>query len=269
MVTITTMDRLRAYLGLEAGEDDTRLRDSLEAASAAIQTKAGRRFIPMQATRYHSVNPRRPAELILQDDLLELTAVQNGDGTTIPLDDVTLIRDGDGAAYMLLLKNGRAFTWVNHPDQAIAVTGIWGWHDLWSQAWRDSKDVLVASVDSTAETEISVGFADQADSAGESPRFQVGHMLRIDDEYLHVTGIVIDTEGADVLTVQRGINGTTAAAHSLSAPIATYQPPEVIASLTVLWAAWLYRTPDHHDADMPAVLDDLLSSIIRRTVNAL
>lgn len=270
METFTTLDRLRAYLGMEAGEDDARLLTSLESASAVIQMKAGRAFVPHLATRYMSVNRRASTELILMDDLLDLISLQNGDGTTIQSTNVTLIRDGDGPASVLMLKNGHAFTWIDHPEQAIAVNGIWGWHDNWGGAWRDSLDQLVGSVDTATETEISVGYADLADSAGESPRFQVGHVLRIDDEYMRIQSIVVNPGGADTLTVERGINGTTATTHPLNTSIDTYQPPEIIASLTVLWAAWFYRSADHREAaDMPNVFADMLTSIIRRTVNGL
>ena len=91
------------------------------------------------------------------------------------------------------------------------------------------------------EATINVTDADGTDIDQQSPRFQVGHLLRIESEYLRV--LALDT-ATNQLTVQRGVNGTTAASHAQSTQIDTFQPAQVATMLNLRWAAWLYREPD-------------------------
>ncbi len=123
----------------------------------------------------------------------------------------------------------------------MSVTGTWGWHERWSQAWRDSADAVQDNPLSSTATTLTVSDADGADSQQRSPRFQVGHLLRIEDEYLRV--LAVDS-GANTLTVQRGVQGTTAAAHAQTTAIEVYQPPREVESLCLRWAMWLYKEPD-------------------------
>jgi len=240
MYVLNTLYALRARLGLAASEtsDDARLLAALQAAAAQIERAAGRRFCPRRASLQHTIH--YPTELILDDDLLELTTLANGDGSTIPLSNVILLPD-DAPAGGLLLMGGSSFVWTQTPVQAITVTGIWGWHDRWAAAWRDSSDTVQNNPLSSSATTITVTNAGGADSTGETPRFQVGHLLKIESEYLRV--LAVNTT-SNVLTVLRGMNGTSAAAHAQNTPIYTYQPPADVAAIALRWASWFYREPD-------------------------
>lgn len=240
MYTINTLYALRARLGLAAAEtsDDARLLAALQAAAAQIERAAGRRFCPRQAALQHTIH--YPSELLLDDDLLELTTLTNGDGSAIPLNNVILLPD-DAPAGGLLLMAGSAFTWAQTPVQAVTVTGIWGWHDRWADAWRYSADTVQNNPLSSSATSLTVADAGGADAETETPRFQVGHLLQIESEYLRVLAVNTVT---NALTVLRGVNGTTAAAHAQNTPIYTYQPPADIAAIALRWASWLYREPD-------------------------
>lgn len=251
MYMLNTLYALRARLGLATSEtsDDTRLLHALQAAAAQVERAAGRRFAPRKAALAHTIT--HPAELLLDDDLLELTTLANGDGTTIPLNSVILLPD-DAPAGGLLLTAGSSFVWTHTPIQAVTVTGIWGWHDRWATAWRDSSDTVQNNPLSSGATSITVADADGADSTGEIPRFQVGHLLKIESEYLRVTAVNTAT---NVLTVLRGVNGTTAASHAQNTPIYSYQPAPDIAAITLTRAAQLYREPD--SAAAAAMLDAL------------
>jgi hypothetical protein len=240
MYTINTLYALRARLGLADSEtsDDARLLAALQAAAAQIERAAGRRFCPRQASLQHTIH--YPTELILDDDLLELTSLTNGDGNSIDPNNVILLPD-DAPAGGLLLIGGSSFTWAQTPIQAVTVTGIWGWHDRWASAWRASSDTVQNNPLSSGATTITVADADGADTASESPRFQVGHLLKIENEYVRVLAVNTLT---NVLTVLRGVNGTTAAAHAQNTPMFTYQPPADMAAIALQWATWLYREPD-------------------------
>jgi hypothetical protein len=246
MYTIETLYHLQRRLGIEPGAEDARLLAALQAASAQIERLTGRRFCPRAATIEHSINPRQRTELLLDDDLLQLEALVS-DGDAAPLENVLTLPDGDGPAGALRLTSGRVFTWSETPIRSAAVTGIWGWHDDWPRAWKASGDELQAAIDAET-TMLPVADADGADAEGESPRFQVGHLLRIGAEYVRVLAVTVEPEGDDTLTVLRGVQGTTAAAHDPGAEIDSYRPAPDVAMLALRWAAWLYREPDSRAA---------------------
>ncbi len=255
MYTLSTLDQLRARLGLAATEtsDNARLLAVLSAASAQIERGAGRRFSPRAAAIQHDYTS--PLELLLDDDLLELTSLTNGDGSAISLSDVITVPDNFPASLLRLTGNS-AFFWYLSTVQAISVTGIWGWHDRPAEMWRNSSDTVQNNPLSSGATSITVSDADGADAETETPRFQVGHLLKIESEFVRVVAVNTAT---NVLTVLRGVNGTSAASHVLNTPISTYQPPADVNQLVLRWASWLYKEPD--SAEFAAVPDTLLNDL--------
>ncbi|MBI5671121.1 MAG: hypothetical protein HZC41_24255 [Chloroflexi bacterium] len=263
MYTLSTLHQLRQRLGLADSDtaDDARLLEALHTATAQIERAAERRFCPRRADVKHSITNSR--ELLLDDDLLELVALTNGDGSAIPTANALLLPP-DGPAGALRLVGGSAFTWAETPVNAITVTGIWGWHDHWDEAWRGAADTVRDNPLAAGATILTVADADGADSMGEAPRFQVGQLLKIEDEYLWVLAVNPTT---NVLTVQRGANGTTAAPHALNTPVSVYQPPADVAALALRRAAWLYKEPDN-PAFAPDSLEEALASLRRLGVKA-
>lgn len=249
MYTFCTLHQLRQRLGLAASDtaDDTRLLEAAQIAAAQIERAAERRFCPRRAAIRHSITGG--VELLLDDDLLELAALTNGDGSALSVANALLL-PADGPAGVLRLIGGSAFIWTDTPLNAVTVSGVWGWHDRWSAAWRGSADTVRDNPLAAAAATLTVADADGADSLGEAPRFQVGRLLKIEDEYLWVLAVNTTT---NVVAVQRGANGTTAAAHPLDTPISLYQPPADVTALALRRAAWLYR-----EADNPAFAADSL-----------
>jgi hypothetical protein len=88
---------------------------------------------------------------------------------------------------------------------------------------------------------ITVTDADAPNASGYGQRFATGQLLTIEDEYMHV--LAVDT-AINVLTVARGTNGTTAAAHAQNTPIAIYLPPVDIQQVCLRVTTWLYRQQD-------------------------
>jgi hypothetical protein len=260
MYILATLDQLRARLNLAAADtsDNTRLLAALSAASAQIERAAGRRFCPRLAALQH--NYTSALELLLDDDLLELTALTNGDSSAISLSDVITVPD-EFPASLLRLTGSSAFVWDISPLQAITVTGMWGWHDRPAEMWRSSGDTVQDNPLDSSATSITVSDADSTDAENETPRFQVGHLLKIESEYVRVT--VVNTS-TNVLTVLRGVNGTTAASHALNTPIYTYQPSADVNQLALRWASWLYKEPDNAAfTDTPNTLLELLDAVRR------
>lgn len=67
-----------------------------------------------------------------------------------------------------------------------------------------------------------------------------GHTVRIGDEQLYVTGVTAGV-GKTTLAVQRGVNGTKAAAHAVGAGLSVYRYPEAVAESCLLRAAVWWR----------------------------
>jgi hypothetical protein len=265
MYTLATLHQFRQRLGLSATDtaDDTRLLAALQAASAQIEQAAGRRFAPRVATLEHDLNPRHLDELILKDDLLQIETITNGDGSSIDTMDIITLPESsmDGPISVLRLVGGQVFTWDQTPLRAVAISGIWGWHDRWSRAWRSSADTVQNNPLNSTSSTLTVSDADGADSYVIAPRFQVGQLLRIEDEYLRVLAVNTNT---NVLTVLRGVNGSTAAVHNQTTVIDIYQPALEVEMLCLRWAMWLYKEPDNRAfAALPVALVSAVGNLRR------
>lgn len=114
-----------------------------------------------------------------------------------------------------------------------AVTGVWGLHRDYASAWM-TVDALQAGIDAD-DTSLTVASAAGADAYGVTPRLSPGNLIRIDEEMIEVTAVSTNT-----LTVRRGVNGSTAAAHALNAAIATWQVEEPVRRAVARQTALIY-----------------------------
>lgn len=263
MYTIATLYDIRQHLNLAAddtGADDD-LMKALQQASHILESLTNRRYCPAVESRSVTIDTDLPSMLILPDDLLSLTTITNEDGSSISLSDVRLIPDHEDLPIgVIQLINGASFTYAESPLSAVTLTGTWGWHDRWTQAWRDSGDTVQDNPLSSGATTLPVSDADGVDGDGFSPRFQVGHLLQIESEYLRVIGV---DSATNQLTVQRAVNGTSAASHAQSTPIQTYQPVPAIRDLCMRYAEMLYKSIGIFDTDA----DPLVTHLRRLTVS--
>ncbi len=250
MYTIATLSELRQHLGFAATDsaEDARLLAALEAASRTMERATRRHFCPQRRTLAHDVQPLTPNEVFLRTDLLELLSVADAEGS-IALEAVEVLRGG-----ILLRGDGLAFRYGDHPENAISITALWGYHPQWADAWESSGDSVQESPLAADDATITV-----TDAAN----FQVGHLLRIGDEYIRVLGV---DRPANVLTVARGVQGTSAAEHSSGTGIDLYQPPADVKQLCLQWACWLYQEPDRSPNEIPPRLLDALDGLRRISV---
>lgn len=98
------------------------------------------------------------------------------------------------------------------------LTGISGFHLNYAQAWLAS-DTLIDAVNSTAKT-IEVGDVDGENDYGEIPAISAGNLIQIDEEWMDV---ISTNTVANTVKVVRGVNGSTAAAHSADAVVSVFQ----------------------------------------------
>ena len=235
MYSIASLHEFRRHLQLKETDTsaDTDLRLALEKASHLIESLTGRRYCPFLETRSLTIDGSNPRELILPDDLLELISI-NAERQILSGDTVRRVPSrADLPASVLILNEGEVF------NGEVSITGIWGWHDRWTRAWRKSGDHIV-DIDVTADAIwIQVDDVDGEDQDGISPRFQVGQLLRVENEYLRLSAI---DHASNRLQVMRGAQGTVAVSHAESAPIEIYGAASAIRDLCLRYAELLINS---------------------------
>lgn len=118
----------------------------------------------------------------------------------------------------------------------LTIAGTWGYHREGTDAWVDVDSLngdITASV-----TDIVVGDVDGLDVDQLFARFSYGALIQIGDEMMDVVGINAST---NTLTVKRGVNGSTAAAHSDGDTVQLWQVEEPVRDVTARQAAMLYQ----------------------------
>lgn len=240
LFTVASLAEFRAYLGVETGADAPLLH-ALRAATAHIEHQTHRRLAPWLGERYADLLLHDQRECLLREELLALHACWDAFGQPIPLHELVLLYGS------VLHRLDGVFPLRGGPIGAVRVLGIWGCHEEWAQAWRSTTDALSAPTDATSPT-LSVADADGLDAALIAPRFSIGQLIRIGEEFCVVLGV---NAAANTLHVQRGAHGTTAAAHAASTPIDRYLPPAHHVQSCLRFAAFFYRQPLEEAADLP------------------
>lgn len=131
MTAYATVSDFRAAIGTDVNDtaDDAYITSLLDAATNVVSLYTGRSFQPQTKTLYHDTPNSRT--LWLDDDLLSVTSITNGDGTVIASTEYTLRPLNDGPRYAVVLNRSSAIGWETdadgNPDGAIAIEGSWGY----------------------------------------------------------------------------------------------------------------------------------------------
>jgi hypothetical protein len=250
MLTYATVTDFRQALTLSEAEylsAEEVKRKSVERylsyATRFIDRFTRRKFYPWRELRkayvpytYYDLRIRRipSIDLYLDNDLLEVEKLVDGQGNTLVEDtDFFLHEHNIWPKYGIALKFPNYWSGifssaqVLHMEQPeILITAIWGFHDeprYPAEAFIDTLDTAQEPLDAT-ETDITVTDADGVDEFGEL-RFDVGYLIRIEDEFMEVTAIDANT---NVITVIRGIRGTLAVTHVTGIAISRWNVPHDI-----------------------------------------
>jgi hypothetical protein len=109
--------------------DDGVLESIIEAASRFMDDATGRTFYARTETRKYDIPIGR--ELHLDDDLLTVTTLTNGDDTTIPNTEYNLLPANVYPKRSIKLRGASSYTWQTtsngDTEQIIDVAGTWGW----------------------------------------------------------------------------------------------------------------------------------------------
>jgi hypothetical protein len=227
---VTAAD-LITYLGSNFSSSNTNatmIDQAVDAASRAIDNDTRRVFYPhIETNRYDAPEGR---ELDLADDLLELLEVTNGDATTIPTTEFSLLPYNVYPKNELLINAASVYGFVTSTttaqEGAVSVQAIYGYAQRYTQSWA-AGSTLNGAITTTSATSIT---------ATSGTPFANGNIIRIDNELLRVTNVSTNT-----LTVERGWNGSTAATHLTLANMRIWKPDAIIVQCTKIQAARLYR----------------------------
>jgi hypothetical protein len=194
--------------------DDTVIDGLLETASRYIEDETGRQFYPLIQARLFDVPSSR--ELYVDDDLLEIITLTNGDSTTMPSTEYYLVPRNYFPAYALKITDISTYTWLTNSagsfENAISVLGIWAFRSRYtSEGWKVG--TTTAEILDTTETEFDVAA---------STLFSPGQIIRYGNEL----GIISSVTSGKINVVSRGDNGSTAAAHDSGITVYIWQPEQ-------------------------------------------
>lgn len=164
---------------------------------------------------------------------------------------VQLFPQNSGPYTALQLMGDTFFSWYDvcsdvWGSRYATVTGIWGYNADYGNAWL-SVDTLAAAITTTTATTFTVANVDGDNPLGEAPRISAGNIVQIDSEWMDVVSTDIAT---NIVTVVRGVNGSTAAVHLIAAPVSVYQVDESIRRAVTRQAAVMYARRGAFDTMM-------------------
>lgn len=219
----TTVKKLHDYKDFQSSASDVLMLDMIRQASGEIEEICNRRFFPRILT--HSFDtPRQSMDLLFDDDLLEVTTLTNGDGQVIPSSDYKLYDLNFTPKRKLTLLPIRYMWQMDNfgtPYGAISLAGVWGYHEDYANAWIDTGATLAAAITTAGQATVTVT----------TGKLTAGDLLKIDGEYIYASAVALGA--SDTLSMTRGVNGSTAATHLISAPILRWDAGTKIAQLCV------------------------------------
>lgn len=244
-----TLAEAKAQLEADLTVDDNKLRRYITSISRRIDRLLSHRqrsfrpyFGPYDESLQWLVNGNRVITpeytFILGAPLLDFSAVTVGSSTVTTV--VEGYPQGFTPYYKLRLTDWSSWWDYSSTDGSpayVTVTGTWGYHSDYANAWEAVDAVKDAGGINASVTTLTVADVDGDDSYGFSPRISAGDLLKIDSEYLLVTAT--DT-GANTATIKRGVNGSTAAAHALDAVVSRWRMEEPVRHVVARQAGAMY-----------------------------
>ena len=132
-------------IGSTDSDDDAVIEDCIEAASRYIDRATGRTFYARTETHYFDVPDDGDRLLRLDDDLLTITTLTNGDSTVITSTHYNLVPKNYAPYYGIKLKAASTYYWTmdssGNVEDVISLAGTWGFS---ATAPDDIKDYCLA-----------------------------------------------------------------------------------------------------------------------------
>ena len=186
--------------------EDSMIELMIASCSRVIDSFCGRVFYPHVSTRLYDVPSGRM--LMLDDDLLSLTTLTNGDAAVLTTTDYRLESANFYPKWGIVIKDtsDKFWSWDSSgsTERVLSVLGEWGYHIDYAGAWL-ATDTLSAGINAAVTALPTTG----------SALLYRDQIIKIDSEIMNVTSVVTTTTNV----LKRGDNGSTAAAHLIAAPI--------------------------------------------------
>lgn len=185
------------------------------------------------------------------EPLLALTGVSVGSTALTPGTNVQ-VWQGNVSPYLTLgLMNSCCGSWYRYVTCSgcngspfMSIAGTWGYNVDYANAWIDTLQVIPAANLTISAISFVVSNVDAPNSLGLTPALSAGNLIQVDTEMMEVTATDIT---ANTVTVRRGVNGSTAAAHTAGTAIYSYQVEEAIKRATYRQAGLLYAKMGAYD----------------------
>ena len=236
---LTTL-KSAAFLNTPDDTQDERLQGMLETASRWIDGYCDRHFFVNEGERRFDGTGRHTLAVT---DLVSADAVRvrqgptghwvgwnSGDWLAYPLNAAPTEPDGRPYTRIVVTAGGRRFPLSRG---GVVIAGRWGYGDV-----REDTGLGVSGRETAAkDTEIAVA----APVSEPAVSLSAGHTVRIGDEQMYITAVSDDGQDATTLTLQRGVNGTTAAIHAVGSGVSVYRYPPAVTAACLLQAALWWR----------------------------
>ena len=235
-----SLTEFKGILGVTSTTDDVMMRKILESSSRSIESYCNRVFYSVTSTKYFN-----GAVTLWVPDLLSVTTLktdEDGDGTFENTFDGTAgtgdyIKYGTGLEDSLntfpytrleINPNGDYGSFASGVKRGVEIAGVWGYGDGTS-----ATPYVATVITGTVATTTGLTLTLSADGI-----IEIGHTILCESEQMYVTAL-----GTLSATVERNVNGTTAATHS-SKTLSYYRYPRDImqACLDLSVALWQNRT---------------------------
>lgn len=229
------------YADISANTEQERFRMLLESASRHLDRQTHRTFFAWEGVKYYDGKYGN----LLIDDLLGVPTIkldEDGDGVyeaTMVAGDYILYPLNTHPKDRLELSNESNYGgFADGIRQGVEITGVHGYGDGDSATPYYTSDQKVVDAPLTAVAVVLTVAATAAWGAGLT--------LRIESEQLYIENVI----NATTVTVVRGVNGTTAAAHVATTAISIYEAPGPIRQATLVLAmrAWKRKDSAFQDA---------------------
>lgn len=205
-------------------------------------------FMPIVDTRYYDSNSRQHISkdglrLFLYYPLVSLSSATLADDTALTVGTNVFLKSQNAIrpAKELRILNSSGYNWYidggNDWQDGIVITGTWcnrSYYD--TRGWLDSGQTVQDNPMNDSTTTLTVTNADAVNNVF-LPVFSIGNLIRVESEYMVVTNV---NEATNVLTVERGVRGTTAAAHIQDTQIDVFQVEPSIVKATAMATVYQY-----------------------------
>jgi hypothetical protein len=247
---------LKTALGITSTTDDTIMRKILDASSRLIDKYTSRFFYCETKTKYFDGASSR----LWVDDLLSITTLktdEDGDATyentlTVTTDYLLYPLNEYPKTRIELSESPTYNSFASGVKKGVEIDGLWGYGDGISATPYIVDTTLSAAISSTTATTFTVTSV---------ANLSAGNTILIDTEQMFIYSIATLT-----LTVERGVNGTTAATHSDGASLYIYQYPYDVWQACVDLASAIYSNRGKRGIQSER-LGDYSYTLTRETVN--